>query len=221
MVNSFEGKISFRPSFPTQPLERKGRTVYNIYALRLWAVVCLCGKRRCLSGVGAASLFFVLQTVDRLTNPFRMIDLPFAAVIVQNFHRPVRNAGRQAVRFLFVSRSPHLLFFDQVVHLLTFGRKYMIKYMQPKVKTKSKNMSKYLEKSGAGVYSLRFLLCAGNPLLGVPRCPKLRLGHGHWKLGLPSPRLEVLQDAGWTLPAPYVVSFANRGRHPAAANRER
>ena len=45
----------------------------------------------------------------------------------------------------------------------------MIKYMQPKVKTKSKNMSKYLEKSGAGVYSLRFLLCAGNPLLGVPR----------------------------------------------------
>ncbi|PWM35457.1 MAG: hypothetical protein DBX66_08420 [Clostridiales bacterium] len=55
----------------------------------------------------------------------------------------------------------------------------------------------------------------GNPLLGVPR-PSF-----HWKLGLPSPRLEVLQDAGWTLPAPYVVSFANRGRHPAAANRER
>ncbi len=61
---------------------------------------------------------------------------------------------------------------------------------------KSKNMSNFLEKGSAGVYSLRFLLCAGNPLLGVPRCPKLRLGHGHWKLGLPSPRLEVLQDVG-------------------------
>ncbi len=36
----------------------------------------------------------------------------------------------------------------------------------------------------------------GHPLLGVPHCPKLCLGHGHWKLGLPSPRLEVLQDAG-------------------------
>ena len=79
--------------------------------------------------VGAASLFFVFQMVNGLTDSLWMVDLSLLAIIIQDFESLIRKPCRYLVRFWLIGGPAHLLF---------IGQKFTSLHLTPKVKYKER-----------------------------------------------------------------------------------